>query len=219
MTTSGASDREFNILEIVEEAYERTGSELRTGYQLKTAIRSLDLLMVEWANRGYNLWTIQETSTVTADGDDDYNLSDDIIDVITVNITVDDFDYPLTRMSTNEYTKTPNLTTESRPTSFWVKRTVIPVLYLYPTPDQVYTLKYWSLRRIYDAGAGTNTMDVPFRFLPAMIAGLSHKLAAKSTERMELVPMLEAEYEKQFQLATEEDRERSSLYIRVRRRG
>lgn len=218
MAVSSTNTFNPDIIETIEEAYELAGAEMRTGYQLRSAMRSLDLLMAEWANRGYNMWTIQQaTQSVTA-GQITYNLSAAVVDILEMVVVVEDNDYPLTRLSATDYFSKVNKTSQGRPTSYWLKRDLTPVLYVWQAPDQTYTLKYWYLRRIYDAGTGANTNDVPFRFLPALIAGLAHKLAAKTAGQEQRVPFLEAEYEKQWRLATEADRERTPLYIRARGR-
>lgn len=216
MTTSGTTAREFEISEVIEESYELAGVEIRSGYQLRSAIRSLDLLMIEWANRGFNLWTIEEASFSTVASTANYNTTAATVDVIQAVVVVDDNEYLLKKTSSFDYMSRVNKLLEGRPTTFWLQRNIaLPVMFLWQVPDQVYTVKYWRMRRIQDAGVASNTMDIPYRFLPAMIAGLAHKLAAKTADQTGRVPFLEAEYAKQWQLAVEEDREKSSIHIRA----
>ena len=222
MATSGTTAFAPDIIEIIEEAYELAGSELRTGYQLKTARRSLDMLLIEWANRGYNLWLIDQETASTVSGTANYTLTASTVDVIEANILASgsNAEYQLNRISAVDYMHIYDKTTTGRPSRIWVDRQLAgPVAYLWPVPDAIYTLKYWRLRRVEDSGSSTATPDIPFRFLPALTAGLAHKLAAKIPEAANRVPFLEAEFEKQFNLAADEDREKSSLFIRPYTRG
>src|SRR3990167_1919914 len=216
MATSGTATFGPDFGTLFEEAYELAGMEMRTGYQLATAKRSLDLLMLEWANRGYNLWLVDDATVSTTAADSTYVLAADTVDVIEALITVDDTEYRLRRIPAVDYMQISNKATTGRPSSMWINRQLAaPVMTLWPTPDAVYTITYWRLRRVEDTGSGvTYTPDVPFRFLPALIAGLAHKLAAKSQDStvMARVPFLEAESEKQFRLAADEDRGKASFF-------
>lgn len=217
MATSGTTAFAPDIVEIIEEAFELAGSELRSGYQLKSARRSLDLMMIEWQNRGYNLWIVDEESTTCVVSTASYTLTAATVDVIEANVLPpsENTEYNLQRISAVDYMHIYDKTTTGRPSRIWVDRQLSgPVAYLWPVPDKAYTLKYWRLRRIEDSGSSTATPDIPYRFYPALIAGLAHKLASKIPESASRVPYLEAEFEKQFALAAEEDREKNTLYIR-----
>ena len=218
MATSGTTAFAPDIADLIEDAYELAGLEMRTGYQLRTARRSLDFLMIEWANRGYNLWLVDESSFTTTSGTTTYNLDTDCVDVIEMTLVLSDStERVLKRIPAVDYMRISNKASTAKPTLVWVNRQLArPVANLWQVPDATYTVKYWHLRRVEDTGAGGNTPDVPFRFLPAMVAGLAHKLAAKSNDQTQRVPLLEAEYEKQLALAAQEDREKTSFYIRPR---
>jgi hypothetical protein len=228
MTTSGTSAFNLNLIEIVEEAFERTGNEMRTGYDMRTATRSLNLLSMEWANRGINLWTVEQGSIPLVVGQATYDLPLDTIDLssymLRTGTGINQTDLVLSRMSLPTYAAIPNKLSQGRPLQLWVDRksgatvgaTVqYPQVVLWPVPEQsnYYTLIYWRLRRMQDAGVGAETQDIPFRFLPAMIAGLALQLARKLPNATDRIPMLELDYEKQWQLASDEDRDKSSLRI------
>lgn len=222
MTTSGTTAFSLDIAEIIEEAFELAGIELRAGYQFRTARRSLDLLMLEWANRGYNLWLVDEESASVATGTIQVALTTSTIDVIEASISITNgsqvTDYRMRRIPYVDYTHIANKQQTGRPTSYAVERLVSgPVIDLWPKTDQAYTLKYWRLRRIEDTGSAILTPDVPFRFIPALTTGLAHKLACKTPESFDRIPFLEAEAEKQFALAADEDREKSSFFVRPMR--
>ena len=221
MTTSGTTSFAPDIAEILEDAHEYAGLELRTGYQWKSARRSFDLLMQEWANRGYNLWLIDDESLTLSVSTVQVTLATDTIDVVEASITnvggSTTTDYRMRRIPFVDYTHISNKAQTGRPTSYAVQRLVSgPVLWVWPVPDvSTYTLKYWRLRRVQDSGSASYTPDVPFRFVPALIAGLAHKLAAKQPDANPVrVTFLATEAERQFQLAAEEDREKPSFYIR-----
>lgn len=214
MATSGTTAFELDITTLIEEAFEMAGVEMRSGYQFRTARRSLDLLFIEWANLGYNLWLIDESTFTTTPGTATYNLDTDVIDVVDMVVVEDDIELFLRRISAADYMRIANKTSEGRPSQVWINRQLTrPVANFWQVPDSTYTVKYWHLRRIQDSGGADYTPDVPWRFVPALVAGLAHKLALKedSGERAE---MLWGEYQRQFELAAEEDREKSSFYIR-----
>jgi len=224
MTTSGTATFNLDLAELVEEAFERCGSELRTGYDLKTARRSLNLLTVEWANRGINLWTIQEGSIPLTANTIVYPLPVDTIDlldhVVRTGTGQNQIDINITRISETTYSTIPNKNATGRPIQVWVNRQQSPTINIWPTPpvDNYYTFVYWRLRRIQDAGSGgTATQDIPFRFLPCMVAGLAYYLSMKlpSVDPQRRVE-LKAEYEQQFQLAADEDREKASIRLAPR---
>ena len=221
MATSGTTTFDLNLLEIVEEAFERCGEESRTGYDLRTARRSLNILFLEWANRGINLWTVKAGSIAMVADTITYDLPTDTVDVldsvIRTGTGTNQSDINVTRISSTTYTSIPNKNSTGRPLQFWTDRQAgTPTINVWPVPDQSskYTFIYYYLRRIEDAGdAGIVTQDVPFRFIPALTAGLAFHLAMKLPNALERVEMLKAYYEEQFTLAADEDREKASLYI------
>jgi hypothetical protein len=238
-TTSGTSSFNLDLNNLVEEAFERCGSELRTGYDLRTARRSLNLLTIEWANRGINLWTIEQGTIPLVQGQITYDLPADTIDlldqVVRTGTGQNQLDINITRISESTYITIPNKNAQGRPIQVWINRqsgaaypdgllppgveVKFPQVNLWPAPEQsdYYTLVYYRLRRIQDAGeAGTHTTDIPFRFLPAMVAGLAYHLSLKIPEAMPRIEMLKAIYEETYQQAADEDREKASLRLAPR---
>lgn len=218
MATSGTTTFDLDIMDVIEEAYEMVGKEVRGGYDVKTARRSLDLLTKEWANRGINFWTIDDQFAAITPGQTEIILPADTIDVLDAvwrrfDGTVAQNDRTLTRMSVKEWAQLANKNTTSLPSRYWVQRINPPVMTIWPVPTDAGNLFYWRLRRIQDAGNYTNTMDVPVRFLPAMTSGLAYYLAIKTVGADNRIPILQGEYERQFRLASEEDRERASLML------
>lgn len=213
MTTSGTASINFDVMDIIEEAYERAGLEARTAYDIRTARRSLNILAMEWANRGLNLWTVQQGTINLAPGTSQYTLPSDTIDLIEMVINAGGTDYHLNRVSVSDYANIPNKTTTGRPLQGYVARTVPSTLTVWPVPDTAYTVTYWRLRRMQDVTAGGQTLDLPFRFLPCMIAGLAFHIAMKRPEAAARAPALQAYYEQQFQLAADEDRDRASVFL------
>lgn len=221
MTTSGISDFNLDLSDVIEEAFERAGSELRTGYDMKTARRSLNLLFAEWANRGINMWTIDSGTINLVPGTDTYVLPDDTVDLIEHVIRTGagsastQADLTITRISVSTYSSIPNKLTQARPIQIWVDRLNTPKVTVWPVPDAVqpYQLIYWRLRRIQNAGTGVNTMDVPFRFLPCMVAGLAYYLALKLPEGLQRLPILKDQYDAAWATASDEDREKASIRL------
>jgi len=302
--TSGASAFNLDLTELVEEAFERAGSELRTGYDLRTARRSLNIMFADWANRGINIWTIETGSITLVQGQNTYPLPNDTIDLLEhlirtdANSTSNQADLTITRISVSTYATIPNKLTQARPIQVWIQRyngqaspisatltttitstsdtivlsdvtglpaagfikidneiinygyitqnanavsgtlsscfrgqqntiavghtaaaTVywqqVPAITVWPTPDNVqpYTFVYWRLRRTQDAGGGVNIMDVPFRFIPCMAAGLSYYIAGKVPQGMERIGMLKAQYDEAWELAAYEDHEKAALRL------
>ena len=302
--TSGAVSFNLDLTELVEEAFERAGSELRTGYDLRTARRSLNIMFADWANRGINLWTIETGTIDLVPGQNTYPLPDDTIDLLEhvirtgANVAATQADLSITRISVSTYATIPNKITQARPIQIWIQRyngqtspvastltttitststeivlsdvtglpaagfikidneiinygyitqntnavtgtlyncfrgqqntiaaaytaaaTVywqqVPAVTLWPTPDnsQTYQLVYWRLRRTQDAGGGVNIMDVPFRFIPCMAAGLSYYIAGKIPTGMERIPMLKQQYDEAWELAAYEDHEKAALRL------
>lgn len=220
MTTSGTSTFFLDIGETIEEAYEQAGLEMRTGYDLRTARRSLNLLALDWANRGYNLWTVDQQVIPLVQGLDSYNLPADTIDIVemvirTTSGTVNT-DIAVQRMSMTTYATIPNKQTQGRPIQVWVDRQTSPRVVVWPIPnaDATYTLVYWRMRRIQDSGTTADlTFDIPQRFLPCLIAGLAYKIAQKRPEAAQRLPQLKQEYEEQWNWASTEDREKVPLRL------
>jgi len=296
--TSGEVSFNLDLTELVEEAFERAGGELRSGYDLRTARRSLNIMFADWANRGINLWTIETGTIDLVQGQNTYPLPNDTIDLLEHvirtggNSTATQADLTITRISVSTYATIPNKIQQARPIQIWIQRfngqtsptgitlngaitstdttitlssTVglpaagfikidseiinygyidgnvlyncfraqqnttaashtsatavywqqVPAVTVWPTPDnaQQYTLVYWRLRRTQDAGGGVNIMDVPFRFLPCMAAGLSYYIASKIPTGMERLPMLKAQYDEAWEMAAYEDHEKAALRL------
>ena len=294
--TSGATTFNLDLTELVEEAYERAGSELRTGYDLRTARRSLNIMFADWASRGINMWTFEPGIIDLVQGQNTYALPDDTIDLLEHvirtggNVAATQADLTITRISVSTYATIPNKIQQARPIQVWVQRfngqnspvsatlsttitssstdivlsnatglpasgfikidsevinygyitgntlsncfrgqqnttaaahtsgtTVywaqVPAVTVWPTPDnaQTYQFVYWRLRRTQDAGGGVNVMDVPFRFIPCMAAGLSYYIAGKIPSGFERLPMLKSQYDEAWQIAAGEDQEKASI--------
>ena len=302
-TTSGASSFNLDLSEIVEEAFERAGSELRTGYDLKTARRSLNLLFADWANRGLNMWTFEQGTISFVQGQNTYPLPNDTVDLMEHVIrtgagnAATQADLSITRISVSTYATIPNKLQQARPIQIWVQRytgqisptgltvsggtlsatnttvtlssTVglpaagfvkidneiigygaisgntltscargqdnttaathtsgtavywaqVPAVTVWPTPDgsQTYQLVYWRLRRTQDIGDGVNVADVPFRFVPCMVAGLAYYLALKIPGAEARMSVLKAQYDEAWEFASTEDREKASIRFVPRR--
>lgn len=300
--TSGSSAFNLDLTDLVEEAFERAGGELRTGYDLRTARRSLNIMFADWANRGINMWSIEPGTITFVQGQNTYALPSDTIDLLEhvirtgANTPSTQADLTITRISVSTYATIPNKIQQARPIQIWIQRynaqssptgltlngtitatattitlssivglpasgfikidneTInysyisgntlddcfraqnnttaashttgtavfleqLPAVTVWPTPDgsQTYTLVYWRLRRTQDAGGGVNIMDVPFRFIPCMAAGLSYYIAGKIPSGMERLPMLKQQYDEAWQLASDEDREKASIRFVPRR--
>lgn len=220
MTTSGTTNFSLDLTELVEEAFERCGAELRTGYDLRTARRSLNLLFADWANRGINLWTVEQGSITLVTGTATYNLPDDTVDLLEhvirtgAGLASTQADLNITRISVSTYATIPNKLTQARPIQVYINRQApIPTITVWPIPDAstTYTFVYWRLRRIEDAGSGVNTMDVPFRFLPCMVAGLAYYLSMKVPGALERMQVLKAQYDEAWDFASTEDREKAAV--------
>tara|TARA_R110001583_G_scaffold53417_2_gene164792 strand:+ start:334 stop:1002 length:669 start_codon:yes stop_codon:yes gene_type:complete len=212
MATSGSRDFDLDVAEIIEEAYERCGLELRTGYDARSARRSMNLMFADWANRGLNLWTVKQATQALTQGTATYTFTADYTDLLDVVVRRSGTDFELSRMSRSEYLNTPNKTTQGRPSQFYYNRQVSPEVTLWPTPENsTDTLVYYYVQRIEDVDALVNTTDAPFRFLPCMVAGLAYYTAVKKApERVQLLKNL---YEEEFQRAADEDEDRVALKL------
>ena len=219
MATSGVANFNLDLSEIVEEAFERAGGELRTGYDLRTARRSLNLLFADWANRGINMWTFEQGTINLTPGVASYQLPADTVDLLDHVIRTGagnestQADLTITRISVSTYAPIPNKLQQARPIQIWVERLDTPRVTLWPVPDdsQTYQLVYWRMRRIQDAGDGVNTMDMPFRFIPCMVAGLAYYLALKVPGAMDRLQVLKMQYDEAWNLASGEDQEKAAL--------
>ena len=216
MATSGTTAFEMDFTEIAEEAWERAGREMRSGYDLRTARRSMNLMTIEWQNRGINMWTIDSgTISVTA-GTAQYDLPADTIDLLDHVIRTNagnattQSDLTISRIGVSTYASIPNKLTTGRPIQVFIERLLTPRINLWPVPDTSYTFVYFRMRRIQDAGSGVETPDVVFRFLPCLVAGLAYHIAMKVPELAPRVDMLKAAYDEQYVLAAGEDREKTS---------
>ena len=221
-TYSSTANFDLSIDDIAEEAFERCGLQTRSGYDIKTARRSINLMLAEWANRGLNLWTIQLQEKSLAQGTTDLsgtnlfgsgaNAAQEIIDITDVVITdSSNNDYSATSISRSTYFNYTVKTTSGRPSQYYFERTINPRLYLYPAADTTYTLKYYALLRMKDSGAYTNNNEIPFRFLPCLTAGLAYYIAMKKApDRIQLLKQI---YEDEFQRAAAQDGERTSLFL------
>jgi|TARA_R110000803_G_C11952583_1_gene317866 hypothetical protein len=212
MTVSTSVDFELDVAEYIEEAFERCGLEVRTGYDLKSAKRSLNLMLAEWANRGLNQWTIAQRTIPMVQGTGAYTLGADVIDILSVVVQRDDTDFSLSRLSRDSFLNIPNKTTQSRPNQFFLDRQVTPSLKLWPVPDNSTDVIFFNaLTRMDDADTYINTVDMPFRFYPCLAAGLAYYIAVKRAPQR--VQLLKAMYEEEFERAMTEDRDRSSFNV------
>ena len=299
-TTSGSAGFNLDLTELVEEAFERAGSEMRTGYDLRTARRSLNLLFADWANRGVNMWTFEQGTITLTQGLNTYAIPTDTVDLLDhvirtqANVAATQSDLTITRISVSTYATLPNKLTEARPIQVWYQRldgqimpttavlstninatadTIVlsnvvglpaigfinldsetifynyidgntlsncfrgqngttaashtasanakiytnnvPRVTMWPTPDgsQTYQFVYWRMRRVQDAGNGVNVMDVPFRFVPCMVAGLSYYIALKVPGGMDRLMVLKQQYDEAWMTAADEDQERAALRL------
>lgn len=227
MAVSGSKDFELDVADYVEEAFERCGLELRTGYDLKTANRSLNLMLAEWANRGLNQWTINQKTLAMVKDTTSYT-----IDAVTPTATIDvldvfiretiggvSTDVPMTRMSRSEYANMSVKSSTGKPNQYFVDKQISPTITVWPAPDQnsKYDIYLNVLSRMDDADAGANTLQIPFRFYPCLAAGLAYYLAMKRAP--DKVQMLKALYEEEFQRALSQDGDRASFRVAPDLRG
>ena len=218
MATSGTTAFDMDFTEIAEEAWERAGREMRSGYDLRTARRSMNLMTIEWQNRGINMWTIDSGTISLVSGTSQYNLPADTVDlldhVIRTNAgnTATQSDLTISRIGVSTYSSIPNKLTTGRPIQVFVERLATqPRINVWPVPDSnIYTFVYFRMRRIQDAGNGVETADMTFRFLPCLVAGLAYHIAMKVPELADRITMLKAAYDEQYNLAAGEDREKTS---------
>ena len=233
MTVVANATFNLDLSEIVEEAFERCGLELRSGYDFRTARRSMNLLITEWANRGINLWTIEQGQIPLVQGTITYDLPSDTVDLLEhvirtfPNSQANQTDININRISVSTYATIPNKLTQGRPIQVWINRRSgqtsnapgateqNPQINVWPAPDQgtestpYYYFVYWRLRRMVDAGNGVNVEEIPFRFIEPMIAGLAYRLAMKLPGGLERLQFLKAQYDEAWEMASGEDREKA----------
>jgi hypothetical protein len=213
MATSGTTDFNLSIDDLVEEAFERCGMRATSGYQLNSARRSLNLLFLDWANRGLNLWTIEQATYTLTQGVKEITLPTDTVNVLEAIIRQNsqgiNSDVYIERISREDYLNVPDKTSEARPAQFYVQRANPTKVFFYPAADQTYTFVYYRIRRIQDAGVYTNTADINFRFLPCLASGLAYQLSLKFAP--DRTAALKAIYEEDFNRAAMEDRDTASV--------
>jgi len=212
MAVSDSTNFELDVAEYIEEAFERCGLEVRTGYDLKSAKRSLNLMLAEWANRGLNQWTISQTTQALTSGTSTYNLNTNVIDILSVVVRRSSTDFSMERISRSTYLGIPTKSTTGRPNQFFLDRQITPVLKIWPTPENsTDTIIFDALTRMDDADTFINTMDMPFRFFPCLAAGLAYYISMKRAPNR--TQMLKAVYEEEFERAMTEDRDRASFNV------
>lgn len=212
MTLSSSKNFELDVSDYIEEAFERCGLEARTGYDLKTAKRSLNLMLAEWANRGLNQWTIEQSTQALTQGTSEYALGTDTIDILSAVLRRSGTDINMERLSRDEFLNIPNKTTQARPTQFFLDRQITPTLKIWPAPENsTDTIVFNRLVRMDDADTQTNTLEIPFRFYPCLAAGLAYYIAIKRAP--DRIQLLKAVYEEELDRAMTEDRDRASFNI------
>ena len=223
MATSASFSFNLDLGEAIEEAFERAGLELRSGYDYKTARRSIDLLMLEWQNRGLNLWTVSFGTQALTQGTNSYTLNGKIFDIVEAFLRTDSgdtqsqFDQSMSRISISQYSHLSNKLTQAKPLEYYIQRTPDGItVNLWPTPDgqETYKFGYYYMERIEDAGKpASNNMDIPARYLPCFVAGLAYNLSIKYPEAADRAGLLKGEYQEQWDLASDAAREKASLFI------
>ena len=222
MASSGTHNFTLDIADVIEEAYERIGSELRTGYDYRTARRSLDLLMLEWQNKGLNLWKVKNASLSLTAGTGSYALPAERVDVIEGVLRTDEgtnqqTDLHMDRISVSNWARQTNKLQQGRPTQFYIEQAPTGItLRFWQVPDKsTYVFNYWYMERIEDSGKpASNNVDVPSRFLPPLVSGLAYYIALKKPEASDKAPAIYQEYERQWDLAADSAREKASFQIK-----
>ncbi len=221
MAYSGTKTFALDIADTIEEAYELAGLEQRTGYDARTARRSLNIMFADWANRGVNLWTIEEVSLDLVQGTNQYTMNAYDIDILSAVIrdssTSPSTDIEIDRIGRQEFLNIPNKTSQARPTQYFVDRQITPVVNIWPTPDSAnYKLVSYRIQRIDDVNTSAENPEVPSRFIPCMVSGLAYYIALKKNPQK--AGILKQQYEQDFKLAADEDRNRASLMLTPSRR-
>ena len=205
MATSGTATFNLTVNDVIQEAYDRIGGDPILGYDVRSARRSLNIMFSDWANRGYNQWTVELKDLSLTQGTNTYTLDYDTIDIINANILDGTTEYSMTRLGVNDYAAISNKTSQSRPTQFYLQRLNTPQVLIYPTPDQAYTLRYYRMRKIQDITASTvngveQNIDIPFRAFECMCAGLAYYLSKKRTGIQQTVRAeLKLDYEQAYE--------------------
>ena len=184
MATSNTATFNLTVNDVIQEAFDRIGGDPILGYDVRSARRSLNIMFSDWANRGYNQWTVELKDISVSQGTTDYTLDYDTIDIINANILDDSTEFSMTRLGLNDYAAISNKTQQSRPTQFYLQRLNTPVVKIYPAPDKAYTLRYYRMRKIQDVTASTvngveQNLDIPFRAFECMCAGLAYYMSKK----------------------------------------
>jgi len=223
MATSGTFSFNLDLADSMEEAFERAGLELRSGYDYKTARRSLNLMMLEWQNRGLNLWSVDFATQALTAGTNQYTLDGKVLDIIEAFVRTNagevnqQFDQSMTRISVSQYSNLSNKLTQSKPLQYYVERNADAItINVWPTPDdqETYQFGYYYMERVEDAGnSAANNIDVPARFLPCLVSGLAYQLSMKYPSAGARAQALKADYEEQWTLASDSDRNKASLYV------
>ena len=213
MATSGSRNFALDVSDVIEEAYELIGLEMRTGYDARKARRSLNVMFQDWMNRGVNLWTVNEVNLTLTSGTGTYALNAYDVDLMEVAIRRSGIDYTMDRITREDYLNIPNKTQTGRPTQIYFERSSTPSIKLWPVPDNsTDVLVSYRVQRIEDADSLTNDVDVPSRFIPCMVSGLAYYLALKNApDRAQMAKQI---YEEDFARAANEDSEWGSLMIR-----
>jgi hypothetical protein len=213
MSTSGTRDFDLSIAEIIEEAYERCGLEVRTGYDAETARRSLNLMFADWSNRGVNLWTVRSATQALTQGTSAYTLNKHTVDILQIVLNRDGTDYEMDQISRANYATIPQKTTQGRPSQYYFERKIAPIINVWATPENsTDTLTYYYIQQMEDADYLYNNVEAPLRFYPCMVAGLAYYMAMKrAPDRLQI---LKAVYEEEFARASDMDQDFLDLALR-----
>ena len=213
MATSGTRNFDLSIGEIIEEAYERCGLEVRTGYDAETARRSLNLMFADWSNRGVNLWTVRSATQALTQGTSAYTLNKHTVDILQIVLNRDGTDYEMDQISRANYATIPDKTTQGRPSQYYFERKISPIINVWATPENsTDTLTYYYIQQMEDADYLYNNVEAPLRFYPCMVAGLAYYMAMKrAPDRLQI---LKAVYEEEFARASDMDQDFLDLPLR-----
>jgi len=213
MSTSGIRNFDLSIAEIIEEAYERCGLEVRTGYDAETARRSLNLMFADWSNRGVNLWTVRSATQALTQGTSAYTLNKHTVDILQIVLNRNGTDYEMDQISRANYATIPDKTTQGRPSQYYFDRRISPIINVWATPENsTDTLTYYYIQQMEDADYLYNNVEAPLRFYPCMVAGLAYYMAMKrAPDRLQI---LKAVYEEEFARASDMDQDFLDLALR-----
>lgn len=213
MSTSGIRNFDLSIAEIIEEAYERCGLEVRTGYDAETARRSLNLMFADWSNRGVNLWTVRSATQALTQGTSAYTLNKHTVDILQIVLNRDGTDYEMDQISRANYATIPDKTTQGRPSQYYFERKISPIINVWATPENsTDTLTYYYIQQMEDADYLYNNVEAPLRFYPCMVAGLAYYMAMKrAPDRLQI---LKSVYEEEFARASDMDQDFLDLALR-----